>query len=106
MPEMRMNPRNLRSHNLPPREEPLSVAERQLRAFVDTASELVGPDAKGRLREIWLDELACMDCMPEPSSPKWRLVTEAALRRLVLRLAEKHSSHLWSGDPNDALRIR
>ena len=86
------------------REEHLSVAERELLVFIDTATELVGRDARGRLREIWLDELACMDCMPEPSSPKWRLVTEAALKRLALQPAEWHLSQLRSWNPGDAQR--
>jgi hypothetical protein len=86
------------------REQHLSVAERELLVFIDTAAELVGRDARGRLREIWLDELACMDCMPEPSSPKWRLVTEAALRRLALQPTELHSSQLQSRNPRDGKR--
>ena len=86
------------------RDEHLSVAERELLVFIDTASELVGRDARVRLREIWLDEVACMQCMPEPSSPDWRLVTEPALRRLALRPAEMHASQLRSWNPKDAQR--
>jgi len=86
------------------RDEHLSVAERELLVFIDTASELVGRDTRVHLREIWLDELACMHSMPEPSSPDWRLVTEAALRRLGLRQLEIHGSQLRSWNPKDAKR--
>jgi hypothetical protein len=97
MPELRTNPSALRSRDLSSREEPISIAERELVAFVDMASQLVGPGSRGLLTEIWLDELACMECMPEPSSPDWRLVTEAAERRLAKHLRDMGLSELPVG---------
>lgn len=88
MPELRMNRENLQSEDRYSREEPISMAERELLAFLDTASDLVGPNSRAYLTEIWLDELACLDCMPEPSSSDWRLVSDAAARRLAMDLAQ------------------
>jgi hypothetical protein len=34
----------------------------------------------------WLHELGSRDCMPEPMSDKWQLVTVATLVRLVIRM--------------------
>jgi len=62
------------------------LPQRELLGFINTVSEMIGPESNGLLREIWLNELACMDCMPEPSSSEWRLVTLAAFRKLAMRL--------------------
>jgi len=74
-----------------------SLPERELLGFINTVSEMIGPEANGLLREIWLDELACMDCMPEPSSSEWHLVTLAAFRRLAMRLitTDCEPTHSW-----------
>lgn len=80
------NQSDLRSHGIASKEERLSVAEGELIAFVRQASDLVGPGLEGYLTEIWLDELACMGCMPSPGSPDWQRVSHAASRTLRAQL--------------------
>ena len=74
-----------------------SLPQRELLSFIDTVSELIGTEPRSLLREIWLDELACLECMPEPFSSEWRLVTLAAFRRLAIRLIRLDcgATHLW-----------
>jgi hypothetical protein len=65
-----------------------SVAERELRRFIDSVTEVFGENQTKILTEIWFDALASMDCMPEPTSPDWRLVTFVASVRLATRLID------------------
>jgi len=67
---------------------PVTAAERELAVFVSSIRDCLGPEQTRFLTEIWLDELASMDFMPEPSSPNWRLVTLAASARLASRLID------------------
>ncbi len=67
-------------------DEFLSEPERELRAFIHSMASLVGPGAIESLTELWLDELACMDCIPEPHSPNWRSVSLAASLKLASRV--------------------
>lgn len=54
----------------------LSVPERELLNFIDSVASLVGHPVSTRiLTEIWLDELAGMDCSPEPTHRGWRIVS-------------------------------
>ena len=69
-------------------QEPVSIPERELLGFVNTVSELFGPEQSTFLREIWLDELASMETMPAPTSSEWRQVTRAAWARLAYRLVD------------------
>lgn len=64
----------------------VSVPERELLDFVAAVTDLFGSEQSVFLREIWLDELASMDTMPEPASPDWTLVTVAAWGRLAQTL--------------------
>jgi hypothetical protein len=64
----------------------ISSAERELLDFIDSVGELIGPGSTHILTEIWLDELACMDCIPEPNSSDWRMVSLAASARLASKL--------------------
>jgi hypothetical protein len=64
-----------------------SIAERELSAFVNSVTSLLGPEQAMFLTDVWLDELASMESMPGPSSLDWRLVTIAASARLATRLA-------------------
>ena len=66
--------------------EPKSIPEHELRVFVNAVTELLGTQQASVLTEIWLDELASMDAMPEPTSTGWRLVTLGAWARLADRL--------------------
>jgi len=66
--------------------ESSSVPERELLSFVSAVTELLGNEQTTVLTEIWLDELASMEAMPEPTSTQWRLVTLGAWARLARRL--------------------
>jgi hypothetical protein len=61
----------------------VSVPERELLSFIDTVVNLLGPGATSLLTEIWLDEPACLDCLPSPNSSEWRLVSLAASARAL-----------------------
>ena len=67
---------------------PVNMAEHELLAFINTVTDLFGPDQNKFLTEIWLDALAAMDRMPGPASSDWRLVTRAASVRLANQLLE------------------
>jgi hypothetical protein len=64
-------------------EEYLTEPERELRSFVHAMASLVGPGAIRQLTELWLDELACLDCVPGPMGPNWRLVSLSASMKLA-----------------------
>jgi hypothetical protein len=68
------------------RDECLSEPERELRGFIHSMASLVGPGADQSLTELWLDELACMDCIPDPHSAAWRSVSLAASVKLASRM--------------------
>ena len=65
---------------------PVTVAERELRSFVGSVIDLLGPEGAKFLEDIWLDELAEMKRTPEPTSSQWRLVSVGASSRLAGRL--------------------
>jgi hypothetical protein len=69
-------------------EQPITVAERELRSFVGSVIDLLGSEGAKLLEDIWLNELAEMEWMPEPTSPQWRLVSIAASSRLAGRLMD------------------
>jgi len=69
-------------------EQPITMAERELRSFVGSVIDLLGSEGAKVLEDIWLDELAEMEWMPEPTSPQWRLVSIAASSRLAGRLMD------------------
>ena len=69
-------------------EQPITVAERELRSFVGSVIDLLGLEGAKLLEDIWLDELAELERTPEPTSPQWRLVSIAASSRLAVRLIE------------------
>ena len=65
--------------------QPATMAERELFAFVNSVANLFGSEHRSLLAEIWLDELASMDSMPAPTSCEWRMVSVAAWARLASR---------------------
>jgi len=65
---------------------PATRAERELLAFVNSAVNLIGSEKAKFLADIWLDALAGMDRMQQPTSSEWRLVSLAASARLASRL--------------------
>ena len=87
MPEVRMSSNDAIATEHPPRDgENVSVPERELLGFIRAVTEFLGPSTTSVLTEIWLDELACMDCTPGPSSLDWRKVSVAASTNLASRL--------------------
>jgi hypothetical protein len=64
----------------------ISEPERELLSFINSAAKFIGPGSTRTLTEIWLDELACMDCIPEPSSKGWRNVSLRASASLASKL--------------------
>jgi hypothetical protein len=66
--------------------ESLSEPERELRGFIQSMVSLIGPGADRSLTELWLDEVACMDCIPGPRGPDWRSVSLAASVKLASRM--------------------
>jgi hypothetical protein len=64
----------------------MTMAEREFVAFTRAVTELFGPEQARLSAEDWLNELASMDCLPEPASREWRCVTVAALARLAIRM--------------------
>jgi len=66
--------------------EAISEPERELHSFINSVGELIGPGWTRTLTEIWLDELACMDCIPEPISEGWRIVSLRASASLASKL--------------------
>ena len=85
-----------------------SVPEGELLGFVSAVTELLGAEQTGVLIEIWLDELASLETMPEPTSTQWRLVTLGAWVRLAQHLLMFGSTH-WVASacrPLGDLRIK
>jgi hypothetical protein len=66
--------------------ESVSAPKRELLSFIRAVTELLGPSTAGVLTEIWLNEVACMDCTPRPGSLDWRMVSLAASTKLASQL--------------------
>jgi hypothetical protein len=64
----------------------MTMAERELAAFIGAVTDLFGSEHARLSAEDWLDELALMDNFPGPTSRDWRSVTVAASARLASRL--------------------
>jgi hypothetical protein len=64
----------------------VSEPERELKSFVNSMASLIGPGASRTLTDLWLDELACMECIPEPKSFNWRSVSVSASMKLASRV--------------------
>jgi hypothetical protein len=64
----------------------ISEPERELLSFINSVGELMGPGSTRTLTEIWLDELACMNCIPQPISKGWRIVSLRASASLARKL--------------------
>jgi hypothetical protein len=66
-------------------EDQITMAERELSAFIRAVSELFGPEQVRLSTDDWLDELGQMDSPPRATSRDWRAVTVAASARLANR---------------------
>jgi hypothetical protein len=61
----------------------MTMAQRELSAFIKAVTELFGSEQARFSAEDWLNELASMDRLPGSTSRDWREVTVAALARLA-----------------------
>jgi hypothetical protein len=72
--------------------ELMTVAERELGAFISAVTELFGSARVRLAAEDWLDELLSLETLPGLTSRDWRLITIAASARLAIRInASSHS---------------
>jgi hypothetical protein len=67
----------------------IDTAKRELGAFLYVVSELYGPEEGELSAQDWLDELALLNCFPNPAPRDWRLVTIAAATRLAKRVSQQ-----------------
>jgi alkylhydroperoxidase/carboxymuconolactone decarboxylase family protein YurZ len=66
--------------------ELLSLAERELSAFIAVVTDLFGPEQARISAEDWLDEYERMDGRLQSASREWRTITIAASTRLASRV--------------------
>jgi hypothetical protein len=66
--------------------KPVSEPERELNSFINSMESLIGPGASMSLTELWLNELACMECIPGSESFNWRSVSLSASVKLASRV--------------------
>jgi hypothetical protein len=69
----------------------MTMAERELGAFISAVTELFGFEQVRPATEDWLDELVLMMTLPGLTSRDWRSITIAASTRLANRV--NASSH-------------
>ena len=66
--------------------ERMSEPERELNSFVNSITSAIGPGASRSLKDLWLDEVACIECIPEWESFDWRSVSLSASVKLARRV--------------------
>ena len=71
--------------------ELMTMAERELGAFISAVTELFGSERARLAAQDWLDELALMEALPGLTSRDWRSITIASSARLANRV--NASSH-------------
>lgn len=64
----------------------ISLAERELSAFIAAVAELYGAEEARASAEDWFDESELMDFSPRSTHRDWRTITIAASVRLANRL--------------------
>lgn len=70
-------------------DEPRSAPQRELHQFISAVEDLILRSSSAQfLTEIWLDELAQMDCTSGSTDRNWRLVSLLASERLIRLLVE------------------
>jgi hypothetical protein len=69
----------------------MTMAERELAAFISAVTELFGSEQVRLAANDWLDELVLMEALPGLTNRDWRFITIAASVRLVNRV--NASSH-------------
>jgi hypothetical protein len=76
----------------------MTMAERELGAFISAVTELFGFEQVRLAAEDWLDELVLMKTLPGLTSRDWRSITIAASTRLANRVnASSHPIDIWRG---------
>jgi hypothetical protein len=76
----------------------MTIAERELGAFISAVTELLGSEQVRLAAEDWLDELVLMEALPGLTSRDWRLITIAASARLANRVnASSRPIDIWKG---------
>jgi len=64
----------------------MTMAERELGAFIGAVTELFGSGQATLAAEDWLDELVLMEALPGLTSRDWRSITIASSVRLANRV--------------------
>jgi hypothetical protein len=64
----------------------MTMAERELGAFIGAVTELFGSGQAKLAAEDWLDELVLMEALPGLTSRDWRSITIASSARLANRV--------------------
>jgi hypothetical protein len=64
----------------------MSEAEYELDSFINCMTSLIGTSASSSLTELWLNELACIECTPGSESFSWRSVSLSASVKLASRV--------------------
>jgi len=72
--------------------KPVSEPQRELNSFINSMASLIGPGASGTLTDLWLRELACMECIPGSETFNWRSVSVSASVKLASRLISSQLS--------------
>lgn len=67
-------------------EEQVRLAERELSAFINAVTQLLGPELARASAEDWLEESVLLDGPPFSTRRGWRSVTVAASARLASRM--------------------
>lgn len=67
-------------------EEQTHSEERELSVFMNTETELFGPEQAKTATERWLEEAELIDAPPRSISRDWHSVSIAALARLSSRI--------------------
>jgi hypothetical protein len=76
----------------------MTVAERELGAFIGAVTELYGSEQAMLATGDWLDEMVLTETLPGFTSRDWRLVTISASARLANRVnASPHPKALGGG---------
>ena len=81
------------------------MAEHEFIRFTNAVSAMFGTAQATQAADDWMNELASRDCMPEPMSHEWRLITLVALARLTIRMSVVlHSqSCIWRDNGYEAV---
>ena len=66
----------------------MSMAGRELGAFLSAVTDLYGPEQATISAQDWLDELESIDHVPGSATRGWRWITMAAAARLARRLTQ------------------